>query len=207
MLENLSGLIIHLIQSSGYPGIFVLMALNACAIPIPSEVTLPFAGFMSSLGKLNFIFVITIAVFADFTGSVTAYLLGYFLEESLILRFIKKYGKFILLTEHDYTKATSWLKKYGAPVVFLGKLTPGIKSFISVAAGISDIKFKKFAVANLLSSLVYIPVVTYFGYYLGSKWNVLGGYFRRFELIIGFILIVLLFLYINYKLKIIKLRK
>lgn len=207
MLENLTGYIIHLIASAGYPGIFILMVLNASAIPIPSEVTLPFAGFLASTGKLNLLYVTTTAIFADFAGSTIGYLIGYFLEESLLLNLIKKYGKLILLTEHDYIKATSWIKKYGTPVVFIGKLTPGIKSFISVAAGITEIKFTKFALANFLSSLIYIPLVTYFGYYLGSKWSFIGSYFRKFEIVILIFLVVGLAWYVNYKLKIIKLKK
>jgi len=207
MLEQLTGLIIHLIQSSGYFGVFVLMTLNATAIPIPSEVTLPFAGFLSSQGNLSLSFVIVIGILGDLTGSVIGYSIGYFLEEAILLNLIKKYGKFILVTEHDYEKATKWIKKYGTPVVFIGKMTPGVKSFISVAAGITEIKFVKFILGNILAALIYITSVSYIGFYLGSKWNVLGGYFRKFELLIVVLLILGLLFYINYKLKIIKFKK
>ena len=207
MLEQLTGIIIHLIQSSGYLGIFLLMTLNAAAIPIPSEVTLPFAGFLTNQGSLSLILVIITGILGDLAGSLIGYSVGYFLEENLLLSLIKKYGKFILVTEHDYSKATTWMKKYGAPVVFVGKLTPGIKSFISVAAGITEIKFVKFVVSNILASAVYVSLVTYFGFYLGSKWNSIGGYFRKFEIVIVAAGVLGLILYINYKLKIFKFRK
>ncbi|HYM65603.1 MAG TPA: DedA family protein [Candidatus Sulfotelmatobacter sp.] len=207
MLEQLTAFIIHLIQSSGYIGIFILMTLNASAIPIPSEVTLPFAGFLSSQGGLSIFLVIITGIVGDLAGSMVGYSIGYFLEETLLLNIIKKYGKFILVTEHDYHKATSWIKRYGAPVVFIGKITPGVKSFISIAAGITEINFLKFIFANLLASLVYVSSISYFGYFLGSKWDSIGGYFRRVELIIVIFLIFGLIFYINYKLKIIKFKK
>ena len=122
MLEQLSGIIIHLIQSAGYLGIFGLMVLNATAIPIPSEVTLPFAGFLSNQGSLSLLLVIIVGICGDLVGSLIGYAIGYFLEENLLLSLIRKYGKFILVTEHDYSLATTWIKKYGAPVVFVGKI-------------------------------------------------------------------------------------
>ena len=207
MLEQLTGFIIHLIQSSGYFGVFGLMVLNATAIPIPSEVTLPFAGFLANQGGLSLPLVIFTGILGDLTGSVIGYSIGYFLEEALLLNLIKKYGKIILVTEHDYEKATKWIKKYGTPVVFIGKMTPGVKSFISVAAGITEIKFVKFVIGNLLASLVYVSAVSYVGFYLGSKWNILGGYFRKFEVLIVILIILGLLFYINYKLKIVKFKR
>jgi len=207
MLESLSGIIIHVIQSVGYFGVFVLMVLNASAIPIPSEVTLPFAGFLSNHGSLSLILVIITGILGDLVGSVIGYSIGYFLEENLLLSLIKKYGKLILVTEHDYYKATTWIRKYGAPVVFIGKMTPGIKSFVSIAAGITEIKFTKFLISNILAALVYVSFVSYVGFYLGSQWDILGGYFRKFELVIAVFLILGGLFYINYKLKIIKFRK
>src|ERR1035437_3616233 len=207
MLEQLTGIIIHVIQSLGYFGVFFLMVLNASAIPIPSEVTLPFAGFLASQGSLTLIFVIIVGVLGDLVGSIIGYSIGYFLEENLLLSLIKKYGKFILVTEHDYHKVTNWIKKYGAPVVFIGKMLPGVKSFVAVAAGITEVKFVKFVISNVMAALIYVSFVTYFGFYLGSKWDTLGGYFRKFELVIVVFLILGGLFYINYKLKIIKFRK
>ena len=207
MLSQLTGFIIHLIQSSGYLGVFILMVLNSTAIPIPSEVTLPFAGFLASSGNISLPLVILTGILGDLVGSIIGYSIGYFLEESIILNLIKKYGKFILLTEHDYVKATGWVKKYGTPFVFIGKMTPGVKSFVSVAAGITEVKFFKFIIGNVLASLVYVSAVSYFGFYLGSKWDIIGGYFRKFELIIVVLLVIALLLYINYKLKIFKFKR
>ena len=207
MLEQLTGIIIHLIQSAGYLGVFVLMVLNSTAIPIPSEVTLPFAGFLANQGSLSLVLIVIVGILGDLVGSIIGYTIGYFLEENLLLSLIKKYGKFILVTEHDYHKVTAWIKKYGAPVVFVGKMLPGIKSFVAVAAGITEVKLNKFIVSVVLSALIYVSFVSYVGFYLGSKWNILGGYFRKFELVIVVFLILGVLFYINYKLKIVKFRK
>lgn len=180
------------------------MVLNSVGIPIPSEVTLPFAGFLANSGTLSFILIVIVAVVGDLIGSTIGYFIGYFLEENLFLSLIKKYGKFVLITTHDYDKATGWLKKYGAPVVFVGKMTPGIKSFMALAAGVSEIKFAKFIVSTVSAAIIYCSAVTYFGVYLGSKWSTLGGYFRKFELVIVVVLILGALWYINHKLKIIK---
>ena len=129
------------------------------------------------------------------------------MEEKLLLNLIKKYGKFILVTEHDYQKVTGLIKKYGIPFVFIGKMLPGVKSFVALAAGVTQVKFTKFIISNILAALVYVSFVAYIGFYLGSKWSALGTYFRQFELVI-IVLIVLAGLgYINYKLKIIKFKK
>lgn len=183
------------------------MTLNASAIPIPSEVTLPFAGFLANQGSLSLLFIIITGILGDLAGSIIGYSIGYFLEENLLVSLIKKYGKFILVTEHDYEKVTGLIKKYGVPFVFIGKLLPGIKSFVSVAAGITKVKFVKFVISNVLAALIYVSFVAYVGFYLGSKWNTLGAYFRKFELVIVVLIILAGLWYINHKLKIIKFRK
>lgn len=183
------------------------MALTTFGIPIPSEITLPFSGFLANKGSLNLELVILVGVLGDLTGALIGYGIGYFLEETFLLNLIKRYGKFILLTEDDYIKTTNWMKKYGSPVVFVGKLIPGVKSFVSIAAGLSEIKLHKFILSNLAGALVYVSVITYFGYYLGSKWAILGGYFRKSELVIIIVFVLGAIWYINHKLKLVKLPK
>ena len=207
MLEQLSGIIIHLIQSAGYLGVFGLMVLNATAIPIPSEVTLPFAGFLANQGSLSLIFIIAVGVLGDLVGSIIGYTIGFFLEENLLLRLIKKFGKLVLVTEHDYILVTGLIKRFGEPFVFVGKMLPGFKSFVAIAAGITEVKFTKFIISNVLAALIYVSFVSYVGFYLGSKWNILGGYFQKFELVIVVLVILAGLFYVNYKLKIVKFRK
>jgi membrane protein DedA with SNARE-associated domain len=207
MIESLSGLIIHLIQSSGYLGVFFLMTLQSALIPIPSEVTMPFTGFLVGQGQMNFILAVLSGAIGNVVGGSIAYAIGYFLEENVILSLIKKYGKFLLVSEREYNHSTHWLQKYGSAIVFFGRMVPGVASFISLPAGIAEIKYWKFALFTFLGSLIWSSVLTSIGVYLGSRWNTLGTYFHKFELVIIAILVVAVLFYINHKLKIIKFGK
>lgn len=205
MLEQLTGIIIHLIASFGYFGVGFLTTLNSMGIPIPSEITLPFAGFLSNQGSLTLVLVILAGIVGDLIGALIGYSIGFFLEETVVLSFIRKYGKIILLTEEDYLKTTKWLKKYGSPVVFVGKLIPGVKSFVSIAAGLSEIKLHKFIMSTILGALVYVSLLSYVGFYLGSKWSTVGVYVKKFELLIVVVLVLGVLWYVNHKLKLVKL--
>src|ERR1700691_6214439 len=110
MLSSLSGFIIHLIHSAGYFGVFILMMCNSALIPIPSEVTMPFAGYLTQTGSLSLPLVILTGATGDVVGALIAYAIGYYLEENVILTLINKYGKFILLTKHEYLKAVDLYK-------------------------------------------------------------------------------------------------
>lgn len=207
MLEHLSSFIIHLIQSSGYFGIFLLMTLESALIPIPSEVTMPFAGFLVSQGALNFPLVVILGALGNLIGSWIAYGIGYFLEETFIVSFVKKYGKFLLISHHEYELSTKWLQRYGVRVSFFSRILPAVRTFISLPAGIAEINFFKFSLFTFLGSLIWSAFLTYIGVYLGEKWNTLEPYYRKFEfLIVGIFLIGVLW-YINHKLKIIKFKK
>lgn len=207
MIELLTNFIIHLIESTGYLGIFVLMTLESALIPIPSEVTMPFAGFLVGQGELNFWLVVLMGAFGNLAGSLIAYGIGFYLEEHIIIKLIKKYGKFLLLTVHEYERAVSWLKKFGDYVVFFSRLLPAIRTFISLPAGLSEMNILKFSFYTFLGSFIWSLFLTYIGVYFGSQWHALEPYYRKVELFLGIIFVLALFWYINHKLKIVKFRK
>ena len=204
MLELLSTFIIHLIQTTGYIGVFILMTLESALIPIPSEVIMPFAGFLASSGALSLPLVILAGTLGNLFGSLIAYGIGYYLEETVVLKLISKYGKFILVTKDEYTTSIKWLKKYGQGVTFFSRVLPGVRTFISLPAGLSEMKIGKFALFTFLGSLIWSTILTLIGFYLGQNWKSLEGYFRKFQLIVGVGLVILILLYINHKLKIVK---
>lgn len=204
MIEFLSEFIIHLIQTTGYFGIFILMTLESALIPIPSEVTMTFSGFLANKGQLSFILIVLAGGVGNLVGSLIAYGIGYYLEENVILSWVKKYGKFLLLTEDDYLKSIHWFKKYGGQIAFFSRLLPGVRTFISLPAGLSEMNIFKFSAYTLLGSLIWSAVLTYLGFFLGSRWNTLEVYYRKFEIVIAVLLIFAAFLYINHKLKIVK---
>ena len=206
ILEILSITIIHLISSAQYLGIFILMFLESLLIPIPSEITMPFAGFLASQGHLNIFFAIFTGAVANLTGSLIAYYIGFFLEETVILGLIKKYGKFLLLTTDDYEKSRHWFQKYGSAVVFFSRLLPGIRTFISLPAGLSEMNIWKFSFYTFLGSLIWSAALTYIGFYTGKNWKSLEPIYRKFELAIAIVIVIGILWYINHKLKIIKIR-
>jgi membrane protein DedA with SNARE-associated domain len=207
MLEQLSGIIIQLIQSTGYVGVFILMALESALIPIPSEVTMPFAGFLVQQGKLNLYLVILVGAFANLFGSLIAYAIGYYLEETVILKLIDKYGKFILVTKKEYEHSMHWFRKYGDSVAFFSRILPAVRTFISLPAGLSEMNVWKFSIFTFLGSLIWSAFLTYVGVYFGKNWAILEPYFRQFNIGLVILFVIVVLWYINHKLKIIKFKK
>lgn len=207
MLELISTFIIHLIQATGYLGIFLLMTLESALIPIPSEVIMPFSGFLAQKGIFSLFMVVLAGSLGNLAGSLIGYFIGFFLEENLILRNIKKYGKFMLITEDDYKKAVNWFKKYGNGVVFLSRLIPAVRTFISLPAGVFRMNIWKFLLFTFLGSFIWSFLLSYTGFYLGTQWKLLDSYFRKFDILLFLLIMAMLLFYINHKLKILPFRR
>jgi membrane protein DedA with SNARE-associated domain len=205
MLEILAHYIIQFIETTGYFGIFILMTLESALIPIPSEITMPFSGFLASTGVLSIWPIIIVGTLANLVGSLIAYYIGYILEETVLLKLIKKYGKFILVTEHEYEKADKWFKKYGDKIIFISRLLPGIRTIISLPAGMFEMDIKKFVIYTTLGCLIWSTILTYTGFYLGENWQSLEGVYRKFEIVIVVAIVVAVAWYIEKHLKISKL--
>ncbi len=204
LIETLTGIIIHLISSSGYLGIFVLMFLESVFVPIPSEVTMPFSGFLAASGQLSFILVVLVGAFANLAGSIVGYYIGFFLEERVIINIIKRYGKIFLVTEEDFHTSKKWFDKYGDKIVFISRLLPGVRTFISLPAGLFEMDIKKFSIYTFAGSLIWSFALTYVGFTAGKNWKVLEPIFRKLEIGIGVLAILAILFYINHKLKIVK---
>jgi len=183
------------------------MLLESALIPIPSEITMPFAGFLVSQGKMNFWVVVFVGALANLVGSLIAYGLGYYLEEHIILKLVRKYGKFLLITEHEYTKSVKWLNKYGDFVAFFSRVLPAVRTFISLPAGLAEMNIWKFSFYTFLGSLIWSTLLTYVGVKFGAEWHVLGPYFKKFDVLIVILAVIVGIWYINHKLKIVKLRR
>lgn len=199
MLEALSGIIIHLIQTTGYLGVTLLMTLEACFIPIPSEITLPFAGFLAQQGKFALLLMIVAGIVGDTLGFMIAYAIGYFLEENVILELIHKYGKFILFSKHEYETVMRWFQRHGNIIITIAKLLPGFRTIIGLPAGLSEVKPLKALGYSLLGSIIWCSIFVYVGFSLGSKWNSLEPVFRKFELVILLAILAAIVLYIMKK--------
>jgi membrane protein DedA with SNARE-associated domain len=205
MINNLISSLGHWITGSisqvGYPAVFLLMFLESALIPIPSEVTMPFAGFLAGQGFLNFWLVVLIGGLANLAGSLTAYALGYWGQERFVKKLIKKYGKYFLITYDEVETAEKWFRKRGELIAFGSRLLPVVRTFISLPAGFSQMNVIKFSAYSLAGALIWSAALTYLGLVFSENWNILETYFRKFD-----IFIVLFFLgvgafYVHHKIK------
>lgn len=204
MIEQLGSLIINSISTWGYGAVFVLMTLESALIPIPSEVTMPFAGFLVGLGKLNFWLVVLVGSLANLSGSLLAYFLGYWGQEKFVRQLVKKYGKFLLITYDEVETAERWFRQKGELIAFGSRLLPVVRTFISLPAGFSQMNVFKFSIYTFLGAFIWSAVLTYLGVILGENWNILEVYFRKFDILIVGLGIAAVTLYVWYKMRKIK---
>ena len=204
MLELIGHYIISFIENTRYLGIFVLMALESALIPIPSEITMPFSGFLASKGELSLWPIILTGTAANLVGSYIAYFIGYFLEETVLLQLIKKYGKFILISEHDYERAHRWFSKYGDKIIFISRLLPGIRTVISLPAGMFTMDLKKFTIYTITGCFIWSVFLTYIGFTLGENWMSLEKYYQKFEIVIAVLIAAAVIFYLEKHLKILR---
>lgn len=188
IVEYISNLAIHLIENLGYWGVFIGMTLESACIPLPSEIIMPFAGFVVYEGKMSLIGITIVGALGNLFGSLIAYFVG--LKGGR--PFLKKYGKYIFITHNRLEMADEWFKKYGHEAVLISRVLPGVRTFISLPAGIAHMDLKKFIVYTFLGSLLWCFVLGYLGVQLGSRWDIIKGYFHIVDIlvilgIIGFV--------------------
>ena len=190
-----------IISDLGYPGIFILMALESALIPIPSEVIMPFSGFLVTEGRFDLKLVVLVGALGNLVGSWIAYALGYYGEKAVVRKLIAKYGKFILLTEEEFNSALKLFNKYGQWVAAVARVLPAIRTVISLPAGIAKLPFIKFSALTFFGSLIWSYFLTYVGVLLGENWQIIRPYFRKFDIFIVTVSIIVIGAYIYHKLK------
>ena len=193
-----------LIESNGYLAVTVLMTAESALIPIPSEVTMPFAGFMSGLGTLNFWTVVFLGALGNLIGSLMAYYLGYYKGEEWILIFIRKWGKYLLIREEEYYKSKKWFINYGQGITFVSRLLPVVRTFISLPAGIARMEIIPFSILTFLGSFIWSLFLAWLGLKLGQNWLAIEPYFRQFQILIVGVFLVLVFWYVARHFRLVK---
>ena len=201
ILQPLAEFIIYIISTLGYAGVVLAMVIQSAGIPLPSEVTMPFAGFLISRGVFNFWLVTISGGIGSLIGAVIAYSLGYHGGEPLIHHLIRKYGKYVLICESDFNQAKKWFEKHDELIIFFSRLLPVIRTFISVPAGIAKMNFKKFSFYTLTGSLISTGGLAYIGKVLGENWNTLGSWFHKFDFLIVLLGLGAVVYYVKHKLK------
>lgn len=198
--------IMHQISLFGYGGVIFLMAIESACIPLPSEVIMPFAGSLTvtfaingnlQTASLNLILVGLAGALGCLIGSIVAYWVGFWGGRS----FIENYGKYILIRKRDLDNADRFFHKYGQGAIFISRLLPLVRTFISLPAGISRMKFGKFCFYTFLGSVPWCLALAWVGRILGQNWKIIEKYFRRADVVIGilFIATVVWFFYRHFR--------
>jgi len=184
-----------MINSVGYLGVGLAMFVESFFAPIPSEIILPFSGFVASQGSLNIYIVILIATIFAYLGSLPFYLVGRWGEKS-VMKFLNKYGKYLFISKVDLDKGFTAFEKYGNGIILLGRVVPIVRTVISFPAGVSKMKFILFSVYTLIGTAIWSTILAMAGYFLGSKWEIVSEYVSKYEKIIIVILIIGVVLYV-----------
>jgi membrane protein DedA with SNARE-associated domain len=184
IITILSHFIVAIISAMGYGGIVLLMAIESACIPLPSEIIMPFSGYLVFTGELNLWGVAIAGAVGCVLGSLVAYWVGMYGRRP----FIEKYGRYILLSRHDLDIADRWFAKYGEVIVFVSRLLPAIRTFIAFPAGVARMNLTRFVIYTFAGSLPWCLALAYVGQKLGEQWDQdprLKTWFHRFDFLIG----------------------
>ena len=184
MLEKIIAIvatwIISVISTMGYGGILLLMVIESACIPLPSEIIMPFAGFLVFKGELTLWLVALAGAVGCVIGSIPAYYVGMYGGRPLA----EKYGKYILLSKNDLDMADRLFAKYGEIIIFIARLLPAVRTFIAFPAGVARMNMPKFIMYTFIGSLIWCWLLAYAGMKFGEHWDKLKVYFHEFHYVI-----------------------
>jgi len=181
-----------------YLTICLAMFLENIIPPIPSEIIMPLGGFFVYQQKLNFYFLVFWGLLGTVLGSLPWYYLGRLVNEKRLANFLDKKGKYLGISSNDLNKSKRWFEKYGVSLVFWGRLVPGIRTLISVPAGIELMPLRKFLIWTIFGSFIWVVLLTYAGYIFGENYPIIEIYLDQIKYVVKPILI-LIFLYFFIK--------
>ncbi len=188
IVEKLVELIVSGISLGGYFGVFILMALESMIAPVPSEVVMPFAGYLVLQGKLGFWMALVASSLGSVFGSLLSYYIGFYGGRPLVLKF----GRYLLLDEGHLAWTEKWFKKQGDKTIFISRFVPVVRHLISIPAGIAKMQVKKFLVYTFIGATAWNFILLYAGFKLGSHWNKIHQFSKELDLV--FVIGVVLFL-------------
>ncbi len=187
--------------NTAYLVICLAMFLENIIPPIPSEIIMPLGGFFVYQGTLNFYILVIFGLIGTVLGALPWYYLGKLLNEKKLSNFVENKGRFLGITSKDFNKSKLWFDKYGVSLVFWGRLIPGIRTLISVPAGIELMPLRKFLVWTTLGSLIWVILLTLSGYIFGENYKIIETYLDNFKIFIKPLLVIILIFFILKYLK------
>lgn len=197
VIEIISAWALKVIDQTGYLGIFLLSMVESAGIPIPSEIVVPFSGFLAQQGRFNFWLLVLVVSLANLIGSVVIY----WISRSGGRWLLEKFGKYFLISQHELNHVDQLFFRHGVKFVFWGRLLPVIRTFVSIPAGVAKMSFWKFSFYTLLGSLPWNFALALIGFKAGENWDMLHSFFRKFDFVIIGIIIVAIAWYIYRHIK------
>lgn len=188
IIAAVAGVITGFISATGYLGVVLLMAIESACIPLPSEIIMPFAGYLVATGKLNLLAVATAGAIGCNLGSIPAYALGKWGGRAAIVR----WGRFVLIDTHDLDMAERFFARFGGVAVLIARMLPLIRSFIAFPAGIARMPLLRFHVYTFVGSWPWCFGLAWIGKTLGARWNDdprLSAAFHRFDVVIALVIV------------------
>ena len=201
MIEAIGGWIIHTISILGYPGIILTMAIESALIPLPSEIIMPFSGYLASVGKFDLNLVALMGAIGNVIGSLVAYAIGYYGHEKLVRRFIRKFGKWILISEKELDETEKLLHRFKYLVILGSRVIPGIRTVISLPCGFAKLPLGRFIVLTFIGSLIWSYFLAWIGFVLGQNWHAIGPYFHKLDVVVVLAILTSGAFYVYHKIK------
>ncbi|MGP9689829.1 DedA family protein [Psychrobacter sp. AOP22-C1-C5] len=193
--------VLAIMADFGYIGVIFAMFAENVFPPIPSELIMPAAGFAAARGDLNIWLVILAGTLGSVLGALPLYYLGTLFNKERLVIFTEKYGKYVFIKSEDVLSSNAWFDKHGKKAVFFGRMVPGIRSLISIPAGMNKMPLVSFLVLTALGSGIWTTMLTLSGFYLGKNYEVietmLAPYSKVFLLLAG---VIILSLFIKHRL-------
>ena len=187
ILTHLGQFVVLIISSFGYAGVFFAMAIESACIPLPSEIILPFTGYMVFLHHFGFWPAAFAATLGNLFGSLVAYFIGVWGGRP----FLKRYGRYFFINKRELAWTERLFDHYGEVTVFVGRILPIVRTFISLPAGIAKMNLWKMSLYTVLGAFLWCTFLIYVGQKLGENWNSLKPYFHRADVVVGGLIIII----------------
>jgi membrane protein DedA with SNARE-associated domain len=192
-MHELIAWLVDTIGVMGYPGIFLLMAMESSVIPIPSEVVMPPAGYLAQQGSMNIWLAILWGTAGSLVGAYANYFAAHYLGRPLIL----KYGRYVWITEEKFAKVETFFRRHGEISTFIGRLLPVVRHLISLPAGLAGMNHLKFSLYTLLGAGIWVSILTWIGYFIGQNQELIFKYSHKALLCVIIFSIILIAVYVR----------
>ena len=191
-MHQMSEWALAIMAKFGYLGIIFAMFAENVFPPIPSELIMPAAGFAAARGDLNILLVIVAGTFGSVLGALPLYYLGALFNKERLLLFTEKYGKYVFIKSEDVLSSNAWFDKHGNKAVIFGRMVPGIRSLISIPAGMNKMPLISFLVLTAVGSSIWTTILTLAGFYLGKNYEVISTMLAPYSKIFLLLAIVII---------------